>query len=441
MAEIKPFKAIRYDEPVIGDLNKVTSPPYDIISPEDRVYYHNLHPNNFVRLVLGEEFPTDTESDNRFTRAKTYLNNWLATGALKHDEQPALYVYQQIFEQKTSPSPLLAGEGKGEVVRKTVRGFTCKVKLADYSEKVILPHEWTLARPKSDLAVLIRQVQANLDCIYGLYADADRALDAIMDKAMAGMPIEQATDKNGVVNTIWAITDQAEIDKVTSFLAEKQIAIADGHHRYETALAYRDEMRDPLTGSGCSCGDCEFDYVLMTLVNIYEKDMTIYPTHRVLGNLDEGALASLDENLGGLFEVRASRKDALIEDMAREGAIGMYHTGGAMILKPTPGIEALLPGAEPSRKLELNVLHKLILEKHLGIDDEKLRNQAHIIYTRDVAEAMRLVDTGERQIAFFLNHIPVKAVLDVASAGEKMPQKATYFYPKLLSGLALRKLD
>ena len=424
MATIKPFKAIRYDESVVGDLNKVTSPPYDIISPEDRVYYHNLHPNNFVRLVLGEEFPTDTDSDNRFTRAKGYLENWTAAGVMKADEQPAIYVYQQIFDQNGA--------------RKSVRGFTCKVKIADYSEKVILPHEWTLARPKSDLAVLIRQVNANLDCVYGLYADADRELDAIMDRAVAGKPIEQATDKNGVVNTIWAINDQAEIDSVQSFLSDKQIAIADGHHRYETALAYRDEMRKK---SNCTCGDCEFDYVLMTLVNVYEEDMTIYPTHRVLANLPEQALAELDENLSTLFEVRATSKESLIEDMAREGAIGMYHTGGAMILKPRPGIESLLPGAEPSRKLELSKLHKLILEKHLGIDDEKLRNQAHIIYTRDVSEAFRLVDSGERQIAFFVNHIPVKAVLDIATAGEKMPQKATYFYPKLLSGLALRKLE
>lgn len=424
MAVIQPFKAIRYDEAVVGDLNKVTSPPYDIISPEDRVYYHKLHPNNFVRLVLGEEFPTDTENGNRFTRAKAYLDDWLATGVMKTDEQPAIYVYQQIFEQK------------GE--RKSVRGFTCKVKIADYDEKVILPHEWTLARPKSDLAVLIRQVNANLDCVYGLYADADRVMDAIMDKAMAGQPIEQATDKNGVINKIWAIADNAEIAKVQAFLADKQIAIADGHHRYETALAYRDEMRQK---SGCTCCECECDYVLMTLVNVYEKDMTIYPTHRVLANLDADALAALDENLGMFFEVRASSKESLIEDMAREGAIGMYHTGGAMILKPKPGIESLLPGAEPSKKLELSKLHKLILEKHLGIDDEKLRNQAHIIYTRDAAEAFRLVDSGERQIAFFVNHIPVKAVLDIAAAGEKMPQKATYFYPKLLSGLALRKLD
>lgn len=424
MATVRPFRAIRYDESVVGDLNKVVSPPYDVISPEDRVHYHKLHPNNFVRLVLGEEFASDTDTNNRFTRAGAYLEDWLAKGILKQDDQPAIYVYQQVFEHNGQ--------------RKTVRGFTCKVKLASYDEKVILPHEWTLARPKSDLAVLIRQVNANLDCVYGLYDDADGVMDAIMDKAMEGKPIEQATDKAGVVNTLWALTDPAEVETVVSFLANKQIAIADGHHRYETALAYRDEMREK---SGCTCGECEFDYVMMTLVNVYEPDMTIYPTHRVLANLPRQALDGLIDNLKDTFEAKASSKDTLIEDMAREGGIGMYRPGKAMILVPKPGIESLLPGAEPSRKLELSKLHKLILEKHLGIDDEKLRNQAHIIYTRDADEAFGLVDSGERQIAFFVNHIPVKAVLDIAAAGEKMPQKATYFYPKLLSGLTLRKLS
>lgn len=428
MAQIKPFAAIRYDTQVVGELSKVTSPPYDIISPEDRVYYHKLHPNNFVRLVLGEEYPTDNDRDNRFTRAGRYLEEWLASGVLKQDAEPAIYVYRQEF------SALGAGQDEA---RKSVRGFTCAVKLADYSENVILPHEWTLARPKSDLALLIRQVKANLDCVYGLYADSERVLDDVMDKAMADEPIEEAVDKNGVVNTVWAISDPADIQKVKSFLADKQIAIADGHHRYETALAYRDELRET---TGCKCGECEFDYVMMTLINVYEKDMTIYPTHRVLGNLPENALGKLSEMLREDFEVRASTKERLIEEMAREGAIGMYLPGRAAILAPKEGIESVLPGSEPSRKLELTKLHKLILEKHLGIDDEKLRNQAHIVYTRDPEEAFRLVDCGERQIAFLVNHIPVKAVLDIAAAGEKMPQKATYFYPKLLSGLALRKL-
>ena len=435
MAQIKPFRAIRYDVNVVGELSKVTSPPYDVISPESRVYYHKLHPNNFVRLVLGEEFATDTDSDNRFTRAKHYLDEWLASGALKQDAEPAIFVYQQIFEP--SPSPLPGGEGKGEG-RKSVRGFTVAVKLQDYADKVILPHENTLARPKGDLAALIRQVRANLDCVYGVYADPSGALDAVMDKVMAAKPTEQAVEPSGVINRVWAITDPADIEKVAELFADKQIAIADGHHRYETALAYRDERRE---ASGCKCGDCEFDYLMMTLINVYEKDLTIYPTHRVLANVPEDALVSQDENLMECFEAKASSKQTLIKDMRAEGAIGMYRPGIATILKPKAGVESLIRGSEASRKLELNVLHKLILEKGLGIDDEKLRNQAHITYTRDADEAFRLVDSGERQIAFFVNHIAVKSVLDIAAAGEKMPQKATYFYPKLLSGLALRRLE
>ncbi|NLN76754.1 MAG: DUF1015 domain-containing protein [Armatimonadetes bacterium] len=421
MAQIKPFAAVRYDESVVGELGKVVSPPYDIISPEDRVYYHKLHPNNFVRLVLGEELPGDDDSDNRFTRAGNYLRSWMADGAMKQDAAPALFVYQQIFQT--------------DGCEKSVRGFTAAVKIQEYSDKVILPHENTLSRPKSELAVLIREVKANLDCVYGLYADAEYALDEVMDKAMATPPLEAAVDKDGVVNRLWAVTDPDEIAKVQSFISDKQIAIADGHHRYETALAYRNDMREKTGGAG------EFDYVMMTLINVYEKDMTIYPTHRVLANLSAESLDNLVDKLEDSFEVRASSKDRLIEHMAKEGAIGMYHAGGAMLIVPREGIESQIEGSKASRELELNILHELILAKHLGIGEEKLRNQAHIIYTRDPAEAFKLVDSGQRQIAFFVNNIAVKSVLDIAAAGEKMPQKATYFYPKLLSGLVLRKLD
>lgn len=421
MAEIKPFAAIRYDQQIVGDISNVTSPPYDVISPEDRVYYHQLNQYNFVRLVLGEELPGDDDKENRFTRAGRYLNEWLDAGVLKEDPQASIFVYQQVFD---------VGDGP-----KSVRGFTVAARLCEYSENVILPHENTLARPKSDLAVLIRQVKANLDCVYGLYADADRELDMVMDKAMVESPIEEAVNKNGVINRFWAVTDAEEIARVRSFMAGEQIAIADGHHRYETALAYRNEMRKKIGQGG------KFEYVMMTLINVYEEDMTVYPTHRVLANLEQEALDSLVDNLEGSFEVKASSKERLIEHMADQNAIGMYSGGGALILVPKPGIESQIEGSEASRNLELNKLHKLILEKHLGIGEEKLRNQANIIYTRDPAEAFKLVDSGERQVAFLVNHIAVKSVLDIATAGDRMPQKATYFYPKLLSGLALRKLD
>jgi len=178
----------------------------------------------------------------------------------------------------------------------------------------------------------------------------------------------------------------------------------------------------------------------MTLVNVYQKDMTIFPTHRVVDGLDAVVLERLDHDLGELFEVARSSAGTLLADMARLGAIGMYRKGEAVTLKPRPESRPLMNGSEASRDLELNVLHKLILERVLGIDEDKLRNQTHVYYTREPEEAMRLVDSGKSQVAFLLNNIAVKSVLDVASAGERMPQKATYFYPKLISGLVLRRL-
>lgn len=420
MAEVAPFRGIRY---VVGELSKVVSPPYDIISPDDRVYYHNVHPKNFVRLVLGEEFEADDARENRFTRARGYIDQWLSEGTLKQDDEPSVYVYRQHFERDGRPG--------------TIVGFTCAVKLHDYSDGVVMPHENTLAKPKSQLIELIRQTKTNLDSIYGLYADEEGTLDAVMDRAMQNAPVADARDKNGVGHLLWKVSDPGEIGKVVGYLADKPIAIADGHHRYETSLAYRDEMR----AKSCASGELPSDWTLMTLANVYQEDMTIFPTHRVVGNLQSNFLPGLESGLWEMFEIGETSRENILADMAARKAIGMYTPGRAITLKPKPDVGSLIEGCEASRKLELNVLHGLILERLLGIDEEKLRNQTNIIYTRDTAEAMALVDSGERQVAFLLNHIDVKSVLDIASAGERMPQKATYFYPKLLSGLVLRKMS
>ncbi|MCE5313646.1 MAG: DUF1015 domain-containing protein [Armatimonadota bacterium] len=426
LAEIAPFRGIRYNKTVVGDLNKVTSPPYDVISPEEKQRYLQLHPQNFVRLILGEDKDTDTDSDNRFTRANAYINDWIASGALAQDDKPSIYIYNQEFEQHGKLSK--------------VRGFTVAVKLHHYSDKVILPHENTLAKPKSHLGPLLRATRTNLDSVYGLYADEQGVLDAIMDRVMEADPAADVRDRDGVRHQLWVLSDRDEINKIVKFMSDKQIAIADGHHRYETALAYSDEMREK---SPCACGCCELpsDYALMTVANVFQKDMTIFPTHRVVDNLSDEALTSLDDRLRELFDIENSSKSGLIDDMKKRSAIGMYRAGSAKTVKLKRDPGELLEGSDASRNLELNILHKLVLERILGIDKDKLRDQSHIIYTRDAQEAMTLVDSGEKQIAFLLNNIEVKSVLDIAAAGEKMPQKATYFYPKLLSGLVLRKMD
>lgn len=426
MAEIAPFRGIRYDQSVVGDPSKVTSPPYDVISPEDRVYYHQLHPNNFVRLVLGEEFDGDDDTRNRFTRARDYLASWLAQGVMKQDADPAIYVYEQSFEREGGMS--------------VVRGILAAVKLHDYSDRVILPHENTLAKPKSQLIRLIRETGANLDSIYGLYADEHGVLDAVIDDATRLGPEVEARDKDGVRHALWAMSNPGPIGTVVDFMRERHIAIADGHHRYETSLAYRDEVRRNLGYNGDECCELPSDYTLMTLMNVYQAGLTIFPTHRVVGSVPEDALRDFDQRLQESFEVKASSPRELTSDMRERRAIGMYRKNDARTLTPKPEARTRTGGSEAARELELNALHGLVLEPLLGIDAERLRNQTHIVYTRDADEAMRLVDSGERQMAFLLNHIDVKSVLDIASAGEKMPQKATYFYPKLLSGLVLRKM-
>jgi len=420
LPDIAPFEGIRYDPEVVGEVGAVVSPPYDVISPSDRLYYHQLHPNNFVRLVLGEEFDTDTDSENRFTRARNCIDSWLASGALRRESRPAIYLYRQRFTVGASA--------------RTIHGYICAVRIHDYADRIILPHEKTLAKPKSQLITLIRETAANLDSVYGLYADETHELDTVRDQTTSRQPDTLAHDKDGVEHALWVIDNENVIAVVRDFLAPRQIAIADGHHRYETALNYRDEMRKS-RGEGL-----QSEYILMTLVNVYEKDITVFPTHRVIAGLAPELLGSLDARLAESFVVVPSRRETILEDMRSAGGIGLYRTGSAAVLKPVSSTYSRLPGSEASRNLELNVLHGLILEPILGIGAEKLRNETQVVYTRDSIEAMNMVDSGERQAAFLLNDIPVKSVLDIAAAAELMPQKATYFYPKLLSGLVMRKM-
>ncbi|MGQ9454847.1 MAG: DUF1015 domain-containing protein [Armatimonadota bacterium] len=422
MAEIKPFKGVRYNRQIIDDLSKVVCPPYDVISPEDQIYYHALHPYNYIRLVLGEDFETDTEHENRFTRAARHLNEWLSKGILIQDSEPAIYVYAQEFSLESK--------------KRTVRGFTCAVRLHEYSEGIILPHENTLAKPKTQLIQLMRATRANLDSVYGLYDDEDGTVESILQELTACEPAAEAIDKDGVKHTLWLLTDQSRISTIGASLRDRPIAIADGHHRYETSLAYRKECRsrEPVTK------ELPCDYTLMTLVNVRQDDLTVFPTHRVVKGLAPDILSNFEKELSSLFVIEPSSVHTLLNDMRSRQALGMYVADRAVTLKAKPDSYDLITGSNASRRLELNVLHKLILDRILGIDEEKLRNQTHIYYTRDLDEAIRLVQSGAAQIAFLLNNIDVKSVLDIATAGERMPQKATYFYPKLISGLVARIL-
>ena len=427
MADIRAFQGIRYNSEVVGDVSKVVSPPYDIISPEDRIYYHQLHPNNFVRLILGEEFDTDSQTDNRFTRAKKYLDEWQLSGVLIKDSNPAIYLYEQQFERN----------GKINIIR----GFTCLVKLQEYSDNIILPHENTLAKPKSALSELIRSTNANLDCVYGLYADEKNVLQNVINKTMNNPAILDVKDKDGVRHIIWATNNVDDVSIITNFMKDKQIAIADGHHRYETALAYKKETRLNKNCDTNNCKEIDQDFAIMTIVNVFEPDLTVLPTHRVINNLSLELVDDLLKKLSTDFNISESDKKSLAKDMAKTTGIGLYFKDKAYVLDAKSTFYDRLVGCDAARKLELNVLHNIILEPMLGIDREKLINQTNVTYTRSFDEAISLVDEGKAQLSFLLNEIEVKSILDIAAAGEKMPQKATYFYPKLLSGMIFRVME
>ncbi|MFQ3550275.1 MAG: DUF1015 domain-containing protein [Armatimonadota bacterium] len=421
MAQILPFKGIRYNTQIAGNIDKLVCPPYDIISDEDRIYYHNIHPYNYVRLILGEERPTDDDKYNRFIRSEEFINDWLEKGILAYDDE-CFYIYEQNFEIDNT--------------QKCVRGITAAVKIHEYDENVILPHENTLAKPKSQLAQLIRYAKANLDSVYGLYADPEAMLSGVINNVISSEPIVKAVDKDNVLHKLWMVCDEEQVSYIKDFFKDKQIAIADGHHRYETALAYRNEMREKNPNSE----DMPWDYVLMTLADVYQKDLTVYPTHRVLASLADDKVNNIEALVSDLYYLKDSTKEDLVRDMALNKAIGLYKPNMAKILIPKNDYSYMLEGCDALRKLEMAQLHKLILERVLDIGEDKLRDQTHIIYTHTAQTAFDLVDSGERQMAFLLNNIDVKSVLEISASGEKMPQKATYFYPKLLSGLVCRRL-
>lgn len=425
MPKIAPFRGIRYSLDAVN-LDDVTSPPYDVISPADADYYHRRHPKNVVRLILGQDTPNDSPTDNRFTRAAAYWEEWLAHGILTWDARPALYAYEQHYTCRGQP--------------KTVRGFISLVKLHDYADGVVLPHENTLAKPKSDLAQLIRAANANLDSVYALYPDPEHLIDGILNRVAAAPPVGEATDRDDVRHRLWLIQDENDVNLISRTLADRQIVIADGHHRYETALAYRDEMR---ARDGGRSGEQPCDYVMMTLVNIHAPDVIVFPTHRMVRNLAGELLEDFERQLSETSELTQSSRDRLTRDMeTHEGkAIGIYRPGWARVALPRRSQADSIPGPPAVGDLDVCILHELILNRILGIGRDPLLHEANVAYTQTEQEALNAVDSGEFQIAFFLNPIRLEVMLEVARTGQKMPQKSTYFYPKLLSGLVMRKIE
>jgi uncharacterized protein (DUF1015 family) len=404
MARIFPFKPYRYS-PAAGPLAHLVTQPYDKISPETQARYLAVSPFNLVRLILGERFDSDSESHNVYTRASGFLKDWIDRGTLVREPEPCLFAYFQDFCVPDS----------GE--RLSRRGFIGLGAVEDYSAGIVQRHEQTLAGPKKDRLELLRHTHAHFGQIFMLYADSERQVDRLLEESAQAQPTAAVTDEYGAEHRIWKIADPAQIDAIRSLMADKKLLIADGHHRYETALAFRNENPD-LDGAS---------RVMMTFVNMHSPGLKILATHRLVSGLVNFDAAGFLRSAGDRFAVEEAVQLQEVPTSAIGAAIGdkLY----------------LLRLKQPSQKLDVPILHELILRDLLGITEEAVRAEQNLRYVRGLDKAMEAARQGEAQIAFLLRATAIEDVARISFSGGVMPQKSTDFYPKLLSGLTIYKVD
>ena len=426
MATIIPMKGLRYNASKV-DVNEVATPPYDVIDANGQEGFYAKNPYNVIRLELGKVFPDDNEENNRYTRAAEFLREWIASGVLVHEDKPSVYLYEQEFE------------ARGE--KKIRSGFIAGVQANDYSKGEVLPHEETLPKHKADRLNLMKVTLANFSPIFGLYADPDHNIEAALNKAKGSQkPDAEVTDDQGVVNKLWVVSDENTVQTVVQQMAAKKIFIADGHHRYETAVNFGKEM--------AAQGKQGFDYLMICLVNLYNEGLVVFPTHRVVKNIADFDLNVLLNKLTDDFNVEEITGLSLNEFIAKlevQGqnahAIGLYSNNKYYLvnLKDEDRLDKLaLEGRSAAwRRLDVSILHTLILEKLLGIGSQQRADESNLVYLRDDEATKAAVDNGSAQLALFMNSTRVEEVTNIATGGEKMPQKSTFFYPKVITGLVM----
>ncbi|HEX8940254.1 MAG TPA: DUF1015 domain-containing protein [Candidatus Limnocylindrales bacterium] len=428
MPEIRPFRALRFDVEAVGDLGRVVAPPYDVIGPAQHRALLARHPRNAVRLDLPTEEPGDAP-DDRYRRAARTFAAWRSDGTLHKDPRPSIYVYEQTY----------AVPGSSET--RVQRGFFGRLRLEPTAAgSGVLAHERTLSGPREDRYKLLRATGANMSPVVVLYDDPAAAA-GILERIAAAPPDADLVDDEGTRHRLWALAEDgpagSAVDALLAIAGERPVTIADGHHRYETALRYRDERR--MTRS-CET-DPAYDFLLALFLDT-RQPLTVLPTHRVVRGL--GDADPLPDRLAELFEVQPASREALLARFgapaAAPGAIGLWTRGGGHLLAARPAaIEALLPaGSDAFRALDV-VRLQVALETCCGIDAAVAAAGGRLAYTKSAEEAMRWVDDAVEgaDAAFLLAPTPVAAITAVAAAGEAMPQKSTYFHPKALTGLLI----
>jgi len=445
MALVYPFRAYRYN-PEIAPFDRVLTQPYDKISPAQQENYYAADPRNLIAVEKGRTSPQDTPQNNVYTRAAAALEGWIAANAVRQDAAPAFYAYTQEF---TVP---------GSSMQRTRRGFIGAGQLEDYANNVVFRHEHTLSGPKADRLELLRHTHTHTGQLFMIYSDPEKRVDLILGEVeSAEKPVTELLDEYGVTHRLWMISDSARIAAIQKAMTGQKLVIADGHHRYETSLNFRNESR---TKAGKVIPDAPYERSMMTFVNTHSEGLTILPTHRVVNNLRDFSWSAVRRYLEPWFATEvfslandAQRAEALekfrtrLKEAKAQRAIGAYPvaSGGQrasylLTLRPKADLGQILPGLSPfERQLDVVLLHQGILEPALGVTPHAVASESNLSYEREFTAAIDAVDRGA-QLAFLLNPVDVDVVMKVATSGEVMPQKSTDFYPKLLSGITMYRV-
>jgi len=417
MAIVIPFKGVRYNTGKVKDPARVLAPPYDIISQKQKEELYELSPYNIVQIDFGKVLETDTESENRYTRASHLLNDWMKSGVLIRDEHPCFYCYEITYTLR------------GKELK--FRGLMGLVGLEPFESGVVLPHEETRSKPKADRLNLMRSTKANISPIFSLYSSKRKIASSILNSVtITSEPVIEGTDSMGGIHRLWRIDDEADMHAISGEMQDLKIFIADGHHRYETALEYMREMKDKDSTGGSG-------YVMMFLANMEDSGLSVLPTYRLIKKVPSDMIDRLKKRFN--MESVTMTADSLnfLDDLTkREGhCFGVYSGGGSgFVFRAESGAFAdMNMPSPPLGSLDVIVLHRLILEKILDVNE--------FSYEMSAAEAIKMVDSGEFEAAFFLKATRLHELKNVALDGKRMPPKSTYFFPKLMTGMVLNLLD
>jgi uncharacterized protein (DUF1015 family) len=433
MAEIRPFRALEYDAGRVS-IGKVVTQPYDKITPAMRERYLAADPKNIVRILRPLDDPARGMGSAPYERAAQAWKLWRQEGIVRQLDRPVLFAYYQSFSLP------------GQLRTVTRKGFIGLTRLEAYGRGVIFPHERTLSGPRQDRLELLRHTRTHFGQVFLMYSDPGARVDALLDRVVSGREALEVRDEYEVDHRLWAIDDPGTISDIISQISDKRLVIADGHHRYETALAFRDEER--VRSGGGDAGP--FEWLMTTLVNMDSPGMVVLPTHRVLARVEGFDPGFLLRRVRDFYDiVESPDAETLLTKLAESGlsrsSLGLVladRVHRLLVLRPGVDAHAILGDVSPAQaRLDVVLLHRLVLERCLGLTEEAIRRESHLRYLRDPREAMAEVEGGAADACFLLNPTPLEAVREIAFGGEVLPQKSTDFFPKLLSGLVMYSGD